>query len=235
VKIVTSDQNQLVATDKATSGLIIGFILVLLGIGIAVAFFAGKSLGGLIGLALIAFGVLAIVSHKARTLTIDKGAGSMTLNVKSIFGSKDYPYATADALKIQLVQSVSQEYVGGGGPGMAGREQTEEKTQLLLVLKNGTTIDLADAQRNMSSFGIFGKVPNQGVGQQIATFLGVPFETAGPPTLGQVVQGVQTMLKGGGAPSFLPGQPPVPPPPPPPPAQTQPQPSEPDSQKPQGL
>jgi hypothetical protein len=232
VKIVSQDQDHLVAHEDALLSYIFGAIFAAAGlvVGAVILVSAHQISGALFAVIPLIIGVLLIVAAKARTLTIDKSAGQMTLNVKSIFGSKDYPYATADVTKIQLITSFQQEYVGGGGRGSVGHEETEEKTSLLLVLKDGTTIDLADAQRGVSSFGVFGKVPNQGIGQQIATFLGVPFETAGPTSLGQVVQGVESMIKGGGAPSFMPGQSSVPPAAPTPPATSSPQPPPPPSQ-----
>jgi hypothetical protein len=86
---------------------------------------------------------------------------------------------------------------GTGGVGMGGGStETTQQTQLHLVLKNGETIDITDGSRSMSSFGVFGRVPNLAVGQQIAAFLGVPFEQLGAASLDQTVSTIRSAVTG---------------------------------------
>lgn len=217
MKIITEDQNQLVATDKAIGALVMGVVFVLVGIAIAVTSLGSHSMPGtLIGLAFAAVGALIVVFHKTRTLTVDKASSQITVTLKGLVGSGQRSYPLGEVVKMQLV--TSYQTVSTGGPrtsgisiGGAGNTETEQKTRLLLVLKDGTTIDLADGQRSMQSFGIFGSVPNQAAGQRIAAYLGVPFESVGDQSLGQVIGAVENAIKGQAqAPSVVPtSQPPA--------------------------
>lgn len=217
MKIITEDPNTLVATDKAWGGLVASAIIGLGGVVVLALGAAKHSLvmaGG--GAAALAIGAVAVLLRKQRTLVVDKAAKQVTVKMKTILKAQEFPYPIADITKIQLVTGYDTTTSGNGG------SHTDQRTQLLLVLANGTTIDLADAQRSMQTFGIFGSTPNQAVAQRIAAYIGVPFETVGPPSLGQMVGMVKDMIGGatGQAPSVVPGAPASPVSPTPSPAPT---------------
>jgi hypothetical protein len=223
VKIVTESADQLVASDKEIGQLIaapvvvvVGLLVVLLGLTNHVV------VGDVIGLVLLLAGALMILTRKVRTLTVDRASGSVHFSLKSITKKGSYDYKVQDIAKIQLLSqyqttntnSPSQNsgtgisFGTGGAMGM-GNTQTQQTTKLVLVLKDGTSIDIADGSRSMSTMGVFSSVPNQGVGQKIAQFMGVPFENVGPESLGQAVSEIAGAIRGGSQPPLSVTQPPA--------------------------
>jgi hypothetical protein len=204
MKIISSDTNTLIAEDKAISQMLAAVIITLVGLGLMVAGLVARQLVlGLVGLVVFALGAIFVVTTKQRRLTIDKATGQITFRVKGITGSSEHPYAISDVAKLQLVSEVQTTATNNGpaSPGLSFDNSnrsttTSQQTHLQLVLKNGESIDLADGSRNLSSMAIFSKVPNQGVGKQIADFLGVAFEQVGAGTIDQAVTAVRDAITG---------------------------------------
>ncbi len=226
MKIVSQDANILVAADNQYATLATGMVLGVVGLGVLGAGIAGgQAVLKVIGGVLVAIGGLMIVTLKQRTLTVDKGTGLVTFDLKSFFNRAAHQYPIGDVVKVEFTTSIqttstpttgqSQPGIsfGTGGIGMrGGNTQTTQQTQVHLMLKDGTVIDLADGQRSMSSMSVFSKVPNLEVAQQIAAFIGVPFEQQGAATLDQMASQVRNAVMGQTEPpSVVPAQTPEPP------------------------
>jgi hypothetical protein len=201
MKVLSQDANELVAVDKEIVSLIVGPLFIVIGLGIGIGVHQAVALVFAAVFALV--GVVVVLLRKVRTIDINKGTGQLTVTVKSILKTVSKPYPVTDIQKVQFLS----EYRTNFNPGTNGTEggtSTSQTTKVLLITKSGDTIDLADGQRSMSSFGVFGHAPNQETGQQIATFLSVPFEQVGPPSLGQVANTIVDAFKGNtGAPSVV--------------------------------
>jgi len=214
MKIVSEDAGELVASDRDVKGLIFGVVFVLIGVGIIAG--VHQLVGVLIGAALALAGAAAVLFRKVRTLSVNKGTGQVTFTMKSLIKHATKTFAVADIAKVQFTEQYSTSF---NTAGQGGGSSTSQLTKVLLVAKNGEEIDLADGQRSMQSFGIFGKAPNQATGQKVADFLGVPFEQIGPPSIGQVTNSIVGAFKGPQqAPSVVPVAPVSLPTQPPPPA-----------------
>jgi hypothetical protein len=194
MKIVSQDTNVLVAVDKAYNALATGVIVVVAGAGLTAAGVGARQpVLTVIGVVLLVIGAAMVAFRKVRTLTINKGADQVIFDLKSLVKKGARQCAVSDVVKVEFTtsyhttttqtntgQARSGISLGSGGIGGGGTTQTMQQTQVHLLLKDGTIIDLADGQRSMSTLGVFGKVPNLEVAQAIAAFLQVPFEQQGP-------------------------------------------------------
>jgi hypothetical protein len=211
MKITSEAADKLIASDKNLSALFIGPILGVIGLGIAAAGVSSHSVAPILfGLVFVVIGVVVVVTRKSRLLTIDKGAGTLTLATKGITGAKTLPYNLADVVKLQLVSQYSTQYnrgtagsnqgpglsFGTGGIGIGGNTSTQQTTHLIVVMRDGTNLDVADGARSMGAMAIVSHVPNQEVGERIATFIGVPLETVGAsmPSLADVAKTAENLL-----------------------------------------
>jgi len=229
MKIISETPTVLTAKDNAISALIMAPIIALIGLGLIAGGASQKSFPLVVfGLVVLGFGFLLLFNRKARTLTIDKVAGSLVVHVASIRKKQDLRYQTQDVTKMQLVSQYQTNYTNNGGMNSGGglrigggNSNTTQQTHLLLVMRDGTNIDLADGSRSMGMASLVSKVPNQQVGERIAAFLGVQLEVVGPnmPRLGSVVAGVEGMMNhNDAAPSVVPPPAPAQPTAPVPPA-----------------
>ncbi len=227
MKIVSESPTVLVAKDSALGALFAAPMVALIGLLIIGVGISQKSFPAIIfGVLFFLVSVLLVVTRKARTLTIDKDAGTVILNVASMRKKQDLRYQVTDVVKMQLTSEYHTQYANNNAGGMPGsginigvaglgssNTNTTQQTQLLIQMRDGTSIDIADGSRSMGAMSMISKVPNQEIGEHIAAFLGVQFEVVGPnmPTLGSVVAGVQGMIHhNDAAPSVVPQQPVVP-------------------------
>lgn len=229
MRITAESATQMTATDKQTSQLIMAPVVGLIGVVLAIVGFTGHVIvAGIIGLVFILIGVAMLLTRKQRTIMIDKSAGTLIVDVKSITKKSHLDYKLADVAKVQLLTQYRTSRVndpnntttgaglsfGTGNTTQFGNTQTTQTTQLIVLLHDGTSIDIADGSRSMSTMSIVSKVPNQETGQRLATFMGVQFEEVGPPTLGQGISAITHALRGESqAPSVAPAEPSASPPP----------------------
>jgi len=221
MKIASETATQLTAVDKSSTSLIAGPILAVIGLIFAAAGFSSRTIAlGFVGLVVVLVGVAVVVLRKTRTLTIDKGAGTLSFATKGITGGKTYPANLADVTKLQLVSEYNTTYSNsGGGRGVGvsmggGTSSTRQSTHLIIALRDGTNLDIAEGSRSMGAMAMVSRVPNQEVGEHIAAFIGVPLETVGPaaPNLGSVVGAIGGMLHHNDTAPSVAAEPPQPPP-----------------------
>lgn len=188
MKIISQDASSLLAQDKAIGQFIGAIVTSLVGVGMSISGFTGGNAGiGWVGLAVVAAGVLFLITSKQRTLSVDKTSGQLNFSVKSLISKANRSYAISDVAKLEFSTELQTSTTSAGsgrsntGLSLGGNRNstTTQHTQLHLMLKNGEVISLADGQRSMSSLGVFSKIPNLEVGLQIAAFLGVPFKELG--------------------------------------------------------
>ena len=171
----------LVATEKNTSNFVTGLIFLLAGL-VTMLFYQPSDNQLLFygGSAIFAiFGLWVVLSQKNIHLTLEKDSNRATLAVSSVLASRKYTYTFSQISKVQLATDLRKSSNGGG---------TSETYRLFLLLNDGTTVQLADRQRQFSLGTIFSQLPNFKEGQAIASFVGIPFEQTGPPDFKQTIE-----------------------------------------------
>jgi hypothetical protein len=198
MKIVSQTPTRLVATDKNLAGLVAGLALAVVGLVIAVS--GQNIIAGILGFALMGAGVYVVVMRHVRTLVADKGVGKVSVQIKSLLRNQLYEYLFHDIAMVKFTPQASMTAVNDGpaqdmGMSLGGldlnnlrnRLQPTQPMQLVLVLHNGTTADLARGWETVRWGGLLGGVLGREVGQQVATLVGVPFEAAATADASAVV------------------------------------------------
>ena len=179
MKIIESTPTRLVAQEP-NSMLLYAVII----FGIAGIFVLFKSV--IFGAVLLAIGALIYVLKQVLTLSLDKVTGKATLNTQSIVKNKITETEIEQIASVRLFTQNRQERSTDDQGNTT--VSNERETSLLLLLKNGQTVDLSDtyqSTRPLFFAGNSGVQPNQTIGLAIATFLGVPFENAVPGQFSQ--------------------------------------------------
>jgi hypothetical protein len=208
MKILSEAPERLVATDKNPAALIVGGVLGVAGLLMVVL---GQNLiAGLVGFLLMAGGVYLIVMRQVRTLIVDKTVGKVSIQARSLLRKHLNEYLFHDIAKVQLVRNVTAATVNADeassglsinlGPlsfGGGGRNRAVQRTQLLLVLHNGTTAEVTAGQQTAGWMVMFGGlVPGEDVAQKLAGYVAVPYESMGDgAAVGDVVAEAASAVK----------------------------------------
>ena len=193
MKIITQTETNLVAIERNTSNVVFGIILFAIGGGVAILGTHGgtnANLALIIGIFFALVGLIFIVIWRRIRLELDKPSMQITLTVRSLIGGNQHQIPFSQVLKVQLVTSLASSM-------NQGRTSTTRLTKLLLLLTDGTSIDLSDKSQGMRGniFMVFGKIPNVSIGQTLAQFIGVPFEQPGTPDISQVFGTVMNAIR----------------------------------------
>jgi hypothetical protein len=193
MKIVAETPDRLIATDNNPAALIVGPVLGVIGLLMVVL---GQNLvAGLIGFIAMAGGVYVVVMRQVRTLIVDKTMGKVSIQARSMLRKHLNEYLFHDIAKVQLVRNTAAATMndpegampsGFGiniGPLSLGGGRSRERsmqTQLVLVLHNGTTAEVAAGQQTSGWMMMFGgMVPGEDVAQKLAGYVSVPYESIG--------------------------------------------------------
>ncbi len=198
MKIVSQTDNELVLKEGSASGIAVGVVLVLAGLGVAFyrstsgASAAGASSSSVtiwIAFALVIGGMAAIFLSSSITVGINKTGGQLSYQKKRLIGGASATYAIADVFRIETrkqwqIQN-NPPNQNQGGPA----QQPVLVAQSVIVFKNGQEVPL-DHQKTSSTMAVGPAVLMSGQGAEsaiantVATFMGVPFQEIMPPNMG---------------------------------------------------
>ncbi len=186
MKIVNKDESHILIKDGNITTLIIGFVLILIAIGVGYYSYFTKPdstvllVSGLLGLS----GIIVIFTSSSITLAINKTSGLIDFQKKRLLGKKENSYKLQDVMRVELRRSYLNDPSINAQPGMPTRLQKSLNYQCLILMKDGTEIPLEN-QKNSGTTYVGGAVLMGGIGQhtamanEIATFMNVPFQEVG--------------------------------------------------------
>jgi hypothetical protein len=185
MKITNQTADDLALKEGDAKAIVVGIIVFL--VGIVVAFYThftpSTPLWVAIGLCII--GLIAIFVSSSIAVDMNKTSSQITYQTKRLIGGQTAAYAIGDVLRIETRKSWRVE--GGQQTGNV-RAATRQVlvSQSVIVFKDGQELPL-DHQNSGSGLSIGSGVMMGGSGKevaianQVATFLGVPFQEIAPP------------------------------------------------------
>jgi hypothetical protein len=188
MKIVNKTADELDLKEGNTSGIVFGIIFVLAGIGLGFYSHFTASPALWVGLGLLVVGIVTIFMSSSITVDINKTSGQIIYQTKRLVGGKTAIYDIADVLRVETRKSWRMEQGTRTGNTISAPRQVLV-FQSVMVFKDGRELPL-DHQNNSSNMSIGGAVMMGGSGKevaianQVATFLGVPFQEINPPNIG---------------------------------------------------
>jgi len=196
MKIINQTESDLSIKDGSVSGVIMGVVFFLIGIGVGYSSLhssVSSNYATLIFAAIFSIAGLASI-FLSTTICIDfsKTNGQITYQKKRLIGSKTMNYNITDITRIETRKEWRIENNSSSSRGFSSSRQVPV-SQSVIVFKDGTELPL-DHQRSSSS--VFsgslgaGSVLMSGTGTEVvlankvATFLGVPFQEIAPQNVG---------------------------------------------------
>ncbi|MFM2330824.1 MAG: hypothetical protein RLZZ26_331 [Candidatus Parcubacteria bacterium] len=193
----------MVVVDKGlVSSVLIGAVFVVVG-GVLLFLAGSQTIALIVGGLFIVAGIVVVLKASSINITIDKSQGQILFQKNGLVKHEVRTYAIADAVRVELRNQYQTSTTT-----MQGRTYSQPTIvwQSVLILKDGTELPLenlqAPGQTNVGVAGVGFSVIGGGeakevvVGQQIAAFLGVPFQEIGAPGAalgGGVAQGAMPM------------------------------------------
>lgn len=217
MKIVEDTPNRLVLKEGDVGSLVFAVIVFIVGAGVLVfglidyAKLHNSYLFDAIGLVVAGLGGFLFTSAKSDVVTADNANRQLSVVFKSVKNHQgaNQTYSFDDIQSVQLFQHYQQvmetpnnfnngpgmSFGGGFGVGNVNT-QTMLDQSLSVQLKNGTTVTIAneDKQTGLTLGLSINSLVNKG--QKLAAVLGVPFNQQGPSTPGQLLQGVERDIVG---------------------------------------
>ncbi|HUC02073.1 MAG TPA: hypothetical protein VMA75_04195 [Candidatus Paceibacterota bacterium] len=185
MKITAQTADELALKDGDAKSVVVGIIVLV--VGIAVMFYErfAPSPALWIALVLCVVGIGAIFISSSIAVDINKTTGQIAYRKKRLIGGSAATYAVGDVLRIETRKSWRME-----GGTRAGNTITPPRqvliSQSVMVFKDGRELPL-DHQSGGSGMSIGPAMVMGGSGNetalanQVATFLGVPFQEIAPP------------------------------------------------------
>lgn len=181
MKITQETGEVLVLKDNNYSGIFLGLIISVLGLGLLVASFSFLNVSGLTGvlafiwipLIVLIIGFFKLKNSYLTTITLDKSKNKITLDLKRIFDKKIHEYDIREVSKItvnRVFNARNRSLVPWG------------KFQLILNFKNGSKValDRPESDPSLAANLLFFLSWSGGfekeMGKKIAEFLNLPFE-----------------------------------------------------------
>jgi hypothetical protein len=193
MKIAQETQGQLVLKQSGLSARIFGILFVVIGIGVFTLFSsqnitAARLIGGVFALV----GIFVFITAKYITITIDKTQNKCNFFTVTLIGKKSQDVALDQIKEVSLEETITHS-TGSDGP------ENQINYTLVFYLQDGEGIPvpISSASGSFSVNGLpmgemVGRNKNVVLGNNIATFIGVPFVDRRPPSfteaIGEVVQ-----------------------------------------------
>lgn len=186
MKIVSQTADELVLKEGDAKGIIAGIVLVLVGIGVAFYSQFSPSVALWIAIGVFIVGLALIFLSASITVDANKTSGQINYQTKRLIGGSAATYAVADVLRIETRKSWKMENNNASSERGVSMPRQVLVSQSVIVFKSGQELPL-DHQNSSSSMSIGPAVMMGGSGKevaianQVATFLGVPFQEIAPP------------------------------------------------------
>ena len=188
MKITNQTADVLSLKEGNVGGIIAGIVLPLIGIGIGVytRFIPGAPLWIAIGLFVV--GILTVLFSSSIIVTIDKAASQIQYQTKRLVGGKAMTFTIGDVLRIETRKSWRTENANNSGNRGVSMPRQVLVSQSVIVFKDGREVPLDHQSGGSSGVSIGPAVMMAGSGKevaianQVATFIGVPFQEIAPPS-----------------------------------------------------
>jgi hypothetical protein len=188
MKIVSQSNDQMVLQEGNTSGIVVGIAMAIAGILVAWFLHASKPMTLWIGLAILTIGVGVIFFASSITVDANKVKGQLLYQKKRLMGTETAVYSIGDIMRIETRKQWRVDNTPPSGNREVSMPQPVLVAQSVIVFKNGKELAL-DHQKNSSSMSMGSAVLMSGQGaetaiaNQVASFLGVPFQEIMPPNM----------------------------------------------------
>ena len=185
MKIVAQTADEMVLKEGSAKGIVTGAVLALAGIGVAAYAHFAPSAPLWVGIALFVVGAAMVLFSSSIAVDISKATGQIAYRTKRLVGGSAATFAVADVLRIETRQMWRTQNMNTGNRGMSAPQQVLV-SQSVMVMKDGREVPL-DHQNSPSNMGAGAGVLMGGAGReaaianQVAAFLGVPFQEIAPP------------------------------------------------------
>jgi Tetraspanin family. len=194
MKIINQSENQMSLKDGNVTSLILGAVFIIVGVFGAFGIYSASrfSIPFWVMAVFFLIGLIIIFTSAAILVTIDKTQNQISFLKKRLIGSKAQNYNIQNVLRVELRKSYKMEAGTRNQNGTITPPRQILQHQAVIVFKDGTEVPLENV-KNSSGVGIGAEVLLGGTGKelsisnQIANFLGVPFQEIGPgaaPTIG---------------------------------------------------
>lgn len=190
MKIKTRSYDQITLVDKNIFGLFIGVVFIFVGciIGYRTISNGANSKELILAIVFAVLGFVATFFSKNIYTNINKTSGEITIKRKSVYKNNKSVYSIRDVAQIQLRQTLSNSNSSSRvGSIHVGQPQTLLINEIVLLLKDGTSTPLNTPTGGKQTIlgtrinPIEGKLMSIAI--EIATFLGIPYQTVSPNTV----------------------------------------------------
>lgn len=191
MKITNQTADELGLKEGDATEIIAGIVLMLVTIGVGFYIQFSISTPLWIAIAVFIIGLALIFMSSSITVDANKASGQLVYQKKRLIGGSTTTYAIGDVLRIETRKQWRMENSGTSGSQGVSMPRQVLVSQSVIVFKNGQELPL-DHQKSSSNISIGPAVMMGGSGtevalaNQVATFLGVPFQEIAPPNGGPI-------------------------------------------------
>lgn len=199
MKVTRESESRMVLKDHKYSTFAIGAVFLVIGVGVAY-FLSSQGIALAFGAIFALVGLLLMVSTRMVTIVLDKGAGKLSISMRSILKNES---SEAEISKIKGV--VLQKDIGTSRTSHtdSGRTYQTYQTYCQYTLKfvldagNELSFDFGKVNMNPSAINVISEVvssPDEGKrkdAQQVADFLDVPLKEVGPASISDAMSAIK--------------------------------------------
>lgn len=181
MKIISQSTDELVLKEGDASGIVFGIIAAVIGAVVAVRVSPQTLVTLLIGIGFVIVGLGMVFWASSISVDVNKTNGQLSYKKKRLIGGSSATYAIADILRVETRREWRME----GGGGQRSMPHQVLVSQSVIVFKDGQELPL-DHQKGESSMSIGpavlmgGQGKEMAIANQVATFMGVPFQEISP-------------------------------------------------------
>jgi hypothetical protein len=191
MKIINQTENELVLKDGSASNIVFGIVFLLIGLAIGYSGYNSGSKAVWVGVALFVIGLLIALLSSTIGIDFNKASGQFTYRKKNLIGGKTTTYNFTDVFRVETRKQWQTENTSrGAGNTRISMPREVLVSQSVIVFKDGRELPVDHQKKNSQGMsGIIGSASVLMGGQskeisianQVATFLGVPFQEVAPP------------------------------------------------------
>ncbi len=191
MKIINKTEDEMVLKGGGQMvGMIGGGIFVIAGAYFAITSLSSGSIGWFIlfPILFIVVGVVLFLLGSSTIVSIYKSRGIIQYDKKRLIGIKTSEYNISDVMRVELRKEWQTERVQGS-QGSSSTTRQVLVSQMVLMFKTGVELALGNQKSSMGMRGTVGvlmggQAKEIALANQIADFLGVPFQEIAPPDRG---------------------------------------------------